>query len=1080
MDGGERLRVTLLGAFRVARGDTTLAVPGTRLRNLLVRLALAGGRPVTPAVLVDAIWGEDPPSDPTQALQRLVSRLRRALSPDAPDPTVVRQVAGGYRLAVEASDVDAVRFEELAATGREAALAEAVALWGDRPGVEPAIIAAVAPTVATRLVQTSIEVVADLAGAELFSGRAEAATARLSVLLREQPGHERAAALLMDALAGLGRQAEALAVYERVREALADVLGTDPGTALRERHLRLLRPEPPRPAPGASTADPVVPGLPAGSLGAGRPNADLPVPLTSFVGRDDDLARISALFTAGRLVTVVGPGGAGKTRLALEAGRRHRHDYHDGVRLVDLASVTDPTKIISALLAAIGLRTGGPLGRTGDDESDVLLTELSDREILLLLDNCEHLIDAVARVVSSLLPRCPGLRVLATSREPLAVDGEGLVPLAPLELPGPDADVAQARQTTSVRLFTARAAAVRPGFDVDETTLSNVVRLVRGLDGMPLALELAAARLRTLSLLDLAEGLADRFHLLGRGSRTAPLRHRTLRAVIAWSWDLLDAGERAVAEHVAILPGGATASSATAVCEGSADVPNVLATLVDRSLLQLDPTTGRYRMLETIREYGRERLAEAGTLGRARDLAAAHFAALMAEQDPRLRGPHQLAAIGIVDAEYDNILAALDHLCAAGDATGAIALALDLTWYWQMRGRHADGIHWLGQALAVANGEWTVARDCARAAYLLNRADITAGVSARYEVDEQTTVQELAGRLLAHPHLPGHFRLLGSILLFLQDEPAALATFTRFTDGDDRWSAGLAHMFQAEIAEKEGALYRMRRHVEVALDHFRRIGDQWATAAVLPMRAALRRYDDVDGAMSDLTEARTLTGRFGALGVSDQFHSDLRWIDLHLRRGDTDLAADLLDAARARARRASSTEMLVLIDIHEAALRVRLGDLDRAGDLIDAAERGLSVVPAYPADHARALVSSTRAALLLQLGDLSGADEALAVAHEAARATRELPVLAQVTVQMAAVADRRGRHHESAALLGVAARLRGAHDHTDPQVRELTRRGKTALDEDGFDAAYAAGRRCVQQTTVQVAAATCTVTDSDR
>ncbi|GGN83814.1 SARP family transcriptional regulator [Actinoplanes lobatus] len=1053
MDGGARLQVTLLGVFRVSCGDTVLAISGTRLQNLLVRLALAGGRPVTPAVLIDAIWGEEPPSDPAHALQRLVSRLRRALTPDAPDPAVVVQVAGGYRLAVETSDVDAVRFEELAANGQEPALSEAVALWGDRPGVEPAAIAAVAPTVATRLAQTSVEVVADLADAELSSGRAEAAAARLSGLLGEHPGHERAAALLMDALAVLGRQAEALAVYERVRETLADVLGADPGTALRERHLRLLRPEPPRPATGAIVNDLPVPG---GS------DADLPTPLTSFIGRDDDLARISALLTTGRLATVVGPGGAGKTRLALEAAHRLRHEYHDGVRLVDLAAVTDPAEVTTAVLAAIGPRTGGLLKRADNDDFGVLLAELSGRETLLLLDNCEHLIDTVAHLISSLLPRCSGLRVLATSREPLTVDGEGLVPLAPLELPGPDTSADEARDTASVRLFTARAAAVRPGFAVDETTLPFVVRLVRGLDGMPLALELAAARLRTLSLPDLADGLADRFRILGTGSRTAPARHRTLRAVIAWSWDLLDTGERAVAERIAVLPGGITVRSATAVCKDIADVPDLLAALVDRSLLHLDPVTGRYRMLETIRGYGSERLAEAGALGSARDLAAAYFAALMTEQDPRLRGPGQLDAVRTVDAEYDNTLAALHHLCATGDVTGAIALALHLTWYWQMRGRHADAVHWLSEALAVPGEVPAPARDCARAAYLLNRADITSGISTPDAIADRTEMRELTDRLLAHPHLPDHFRMLGAILLFLQDERAALATFERLADGDDRWSAGLAHMFQAEIAENEGALDRMRHHVEAALDHFHRVGDQWATAAVLPMRATLRRYDDVDGALTDLNEARILADKFGALGLGDQFYRDLNWIDLHLRRGDTSRAIIMLDAARVRAVRASSAEMLVLIDAHEAALRVRTGDLDRARDLLDAAERGLRHVTAFPADHARALVCGTRAALLLVLDDLPGADEALAAAHAAALATRELPVLARVTVQMAAAADRQGQPHRSAALLGAAARQRGAHDRTDPQICELTRRGKAALGEKEFAAAYEAGTRGAQ------------------
>ncbi|MGV9359161.1 BTAD domain-containing putative transcriptional regulator [Amycolatopsis sp. NPDC003731] len=1028
----EGLRITLLGTFQVSRGDVVLPVPGARLQALLVRLALAGGRAVEPGVLVDAVWGDDPPSGTASALQTLVSRLRRALT--AADGVLV-QVAGGYRLAVDT--VDAVRFEELAAAGRErlragdadaasAALAEAVALWG-----EPAVIAAVAPAVATRLLRLSIEAVADLADAELALGRAEPAAARLTALLAEHPTHERAAALLMDALAAQGRQAEALTVYERVRQTLAEVLGADPGTALRERHLRLLHPAPepdrPRPAP-------------------------LPAPLTSFLGRDDDLARIGALLTTGRLVTVLGPGGAGKTRLALEAARRYRH----GVRLIDLASVTEPAKVGQAVLAGIGLRGGALFDarrRAGGGETDVLVSELGGRESLLLLDNCEHLIDAAAHLVATLLPRCPGLRVLATSREPLAVDGEALVPLGPLALPGPDDDV---REVASVRLFAERAAAVRPGFAVDGTTRADVVRVVRGLDGLPLALELAAARLRTLSLPDLADGLADRFRLLTTGSRTAPPRHRTLRAVIAWSWELLDERERTVADRISVLPGGVTAASAAAVCTGAVpagDVPELLAALVDRSLLQLAP--GRYRMLETIREYGIERLTGSGDLGAVRDLAAAHFAGLPARYDPELRGPGQLAAMAVIGAEYDNTLAALRHLCTTGNAA-AIRLALALTWYWQMFGRDADAGYWLGEALAVP-GEPSPERDCARAAHLLSRADILSGLTAREAAADRAEMRELAGRLLAHPGLPSHYRVFGPMLLFLLGDETAPAHFRRLAEGDDEWLSGLAHKFQAEIAENAGELDRVRVHVEAALAGFRRAGDRWGQAATLPMRAQLRRYDDLDGALADLREARSLAGEFGVPSLGDQLYNDLRWFDLYIRRGETGRALDVIGAARERVRRTSSAELPVLVDGWEAGLRVQLGELAEAGALLDDAERRLLGDTGFPSDHARTLIAGARSALSLARGDLAGAAEAGRAAYAAALAARDLPILSLVAVHTAALADALGRPHESAVLLGAAARLRGAHDRTDPQVRALTGRGRATLGEDEFAAAYANG-----------------------
>ncbi|MEV0231595.1 BTAD domain-containing putative transcriptional regulator [Nonomuraea sp. NPDC050786] len=1055
MNGDARLRVTLLGAFQASRGDLALPVRGARLQGLVVRLALAGGRAVEQGVLVDAIWPEDPPAGPAHALQSLVSRLRRSLG-SAGD---VAQVAGGYRLDVDAADVDALRFEQLAAAGRDrlragdpnaaaAVLGEAVALWGDRPHAEPAVVAAVAPAAATRLAHASVEAVADLADAELSLGRADAAAARLTTLLAEHPVHERAAALLMDALAAQGRQADALALYERVRETLAHVLGTDPGSALRERHLRLLRAE--RPAPAADAAQ-------------NRPG-NLPAPLTSFIGRDDDLARIDTLLAAGRLVTVLGPGGAGKTRLAVEAARRHRHEYRDGAWMIDLASVAEPAKVGAAVLAGIGLRGGAMFEarlRVGESDLDVLADHLGGRESLLLVDNCEHLIDAVAHLVAALLSRCSGLRVLATSREPLAIDGEALVPLGPLALPGPDDGVEQARLAASVRLFTERAAAVRPGFGVDQTTLPDVRRVVRGLDGLPLALELAAARLRTLSLPELADGLTDRFRLLTTGSRTALPRHRTLRAVIAWSWELLSEHERTVAERISILPGGVTPASAAAVCAGTAvpaaEIPELLAALVDRSLLQLAPDPGRYRMLETLREYGIDRLTGAGDLGTARDLAAGYFAELMARYDPQLRGPGQLAAMRVISAEYDNALAALRRRCDTGDAPGALALALNLTWYWHMFGRHRDAAYWLGEALAVPGGGPTPDRDCAHAIYLINRADARPGTNAE-AAHGQAQMRELADRLIAYPELPGPYAALTALPPAFLPERTALAIIERLADGDDVWLSGLARMFRAQFAENAGELDKTRPDVEAALACFRQAGDRWGQATVLPLRAQLRQYDgDLDGALADLREARSLAGEFGSLSLGDEVLDDLRWIDLHLRRGDTDLTTAMIDSARERALRAASPEMLALVDAWEAIFCVRLGDLDRARRVLDDAERGLHGDTAFPGDHARTLVGSVRTSLCLETGDLAGAEEALEKAYAAALETRDRPILSLVAVNAAALAEAHGRHHESAVLLGAASRLRGAHDRTDRQVRELTRRGRAALGEEAFAAAYGKG-----------------------
>ncbi|BFU44695.1 ATP-binding protein [Krasilnikovia sp. MM14-A1004] len=1057
----ERIEVALLGALRVTRDGTPVEVPGARLRGLLARLALAGGRAVDVAALTAALWPQDRPADAGNALQSLVSRLRRVLgSADA-----VAQADAGYRLAVAADDVDVVRFEHLTRAGRarlragepEAAtalLTQAVALWR---GPVAAEAAAVAPGVATRLTGDGTETAADLAEADLALGRHAEACARLTALLAEEPVHERVAALLMDALAGLGRQAEALALYDRVRRDLADRLGADPGAALRERHMSLLRGG--SPDRGAAPTPPAV-----------RPTGNLPAPLTTFIAREEDLDRVGALLRGGRLVTVLGPGGAGKTRLALEAARRDRDARADGTWLVDLAAVTEPGKVAAAVVSALGLRGGalfeqGPArpAAEGRDDLGLLVERLSGRECLLVMDNCEHLIESAAEVTTALLVRCPRLRVLATSREPLAVDGESLVPLGPLALPPAGADPDTASRAAAVRLFTERAAAVRPGFTVDESTVGDVVQIVHRLDGLPLALELAAARLRTLPLAELAAGLSDRFRLLTSGSRTALPRHRTLHAVIAWSWDLLGEPERVLADRVAVLPAGVTPGSAAALCADTpitaAQVPELLTALAERSLLQVAGDGPRYRMLESLREFGTDRLAEHAVT--VRTLAARHLAALVAEQDARLRTAEQLPALRVLRDEYDNALAALRHLCDSGDAAAAVQLALDLCWYWQMFGRRAEAMFWLGEALSVPGPADPVARDCAEAVRTLSAMGAEPSLVTESEQDRKARLHDLAVRLAAHQELPGMVGALAAVVLYLADlRDEARVRIDRVVDGPDAWLSAFARLFRAQLAENEGDVTRVRRDIDDALESFRAVGDRWGQATALPLRALTREYDgDLDGALADLNAARALSREFGSLDVNDEIFLEFRWADLHLRRGEPERAVAAIAAARVRAEHAESAELAVLIDGLEAGMCTQLGELDRAESLLNRADERLALGGAALArgDHGTAILGAVRAALAVAREDPAGAEAALAAAYPAAVASRDMPIVAMVAVVAAGLADLLGRHRDTAALLGAAARLRGAHDRTDLRVAELTRRGRAALGEEAFTAAYADG-----------------------
>ncbi|WP_169792439.1 AfsR/SARP family transcriptional regulator [Actinoplanes rectilineatus] len=1074
-DRGERLRVALFGVLRTGRGDAEITLPGARLRVLLARLAVSAGNPVSAGALTAALWPSEQPADPANALQSLVSRLRRLLGPGD-----VTQVEGGYRLAVTADDVDTARFERLAAAGRDCLragepaaaaqlLGEAVeisqgpgaARGGGSGAVElrgggpvAAELAEAAPALAARLAQAVAGTVADLAEAELALGLAGEAADRLTTLLAEDPLAERPAGLLMDALTAGGRQADALAVFERIRAELAEQLGADPGAALRDRHLRLLR----------------APAVPDEDLDGGdSPPTNLPAPLTGFIGREEDLARVNTLLGQGRLVTVLGPGGAGKTRLALEAARGRLDRCRDGTWLVDLTSVTEPAKVATALLTAAGLRGSAlfdPVERArheGRDELDVLTEQLAGRETLLVVDNCEHLIDAVAHLMTTLLARCPRLRVLATSREPLAIDGESLVPLGPLGLPEPDDTPEQAAQSPAVRLFVQRAAAVRPGFTVDGDSAGDVIRVVRGLDGLPLALELAAARLRTLALPDLADGLSDRFRMLTTGSRTAQPRHRTLGAVIDWSWQLLSGPERILAERVAVLPGGVNLASAVAVAAGTPvpvrDVPDLLAALVDRSLLRLAPDSGRYRMLETIREYGLARLTEQGVLGAVREAAARHLAAVVAAQDPILRTAGQLSAIRVFTSEYDNVLAALRHFCDAGDASAALGLALDLSWFWQMFGREADAGYWLTAAVSVA-GDADLARvSAARALMVLNR-HLEPGALTENAQQRRERLTELAQTILTLPPLPGPIGAVSAFTLYLAgQEEAAAAHIERLVQGPDLWMAALARTFRAQVAENQGDMAQLAEDVTAALAGFRQVGDRWGQATVLPMRSVLRQYEgDLDGAVADLRATRALAREFGALDLGDETFIDLRWAELHMRRGEPAEAGAAITAARARAERSGSPEMSLLVDALEAGMQVWLGDLDRADELLARAGRAAPGMVVMSGDHGTAIVASIRATIALRRGDPATAERELATAYQAGLETGDMPILAMVAVTAAALAVAVGRPREAAGLLGAAARLRGADDPTDMQVSAVSADARAVLGEEAFRAAYDVGR----------------------
>ncbi|APE21235.1 MULTISPECIES: AfsR/SARP family transcriptional regulator [Streptomyces] len=888
---------------------TDVAVGGPRVRALLTVLALRAGRTVPVGELVAEVWaGDEPPADAVAALQALVGRLRKALGRER-----VLSAEGGYRLDARPEDVDARRFERLTTEGaaalgagdpaRAAALLdEALGLWrGSALADLPDRDAEAARWEARRLDARRARL-----DAALGLGAAPAALPELTSLCAAHPLDEPLQALRIRALRDTGRVAEALVAYESVRRALATRLGTDPSPALRALHAELLAgakaPGPAGPtAPGP--AAPTAPG-PAAVPPPEKPvvRGNLRARLTSFVGRDEDIAALQDDLRGARLVTLLGPGGAGKTRLAQEAAERGAADgaWPDGVWVAELAPVADPEAVVDAVLAAVGARetvlrgAGAEELRQAEDPVDRLVERCAGRRMLLLLDNCEHLVAAAAALAETLLARCPGLRVLATSREPLGVPGEVVRPLGPLPL------------GMALRLLGERGAAARPGFSVGEDR-GAAEEVCRRLDGLPLAIELAAARLRLLSVRQIADRLDDRFRLLTSGARTVLPRQQTLRAVVDWSWELLEDSERAVLRRLAVFTGGADLAAAEAVCgagDGAGagaglDVLDVLGALVDKSLVVAgvgrDGEETRFRLLETVAEYAGERLAESGERAATERRHLTYYRELARRTDPELRGAGQVAAIARFEREYGNIRTALRRAVDAHDEDEALVLVHSLLWYWRMRDLRSDAQHWARAAAALGpdpfappaapvvplhepctaappplseEQRWE-ARRGVRLVELLNMDHET----ARWTQPEGVAqLRRMTG--VYTPGMPQTCRLPGSFAVFavlLIGEAGRLRELLDTTVAACRrhgytWELGNAlHMRANMFANRTDRAEEAGADADESLAIFERLGDAWGAAEALSARAESReRRLEFAGAAEDYVAAIGYAERIGA------------------------------------------------------------------------------------------------------------------------------------------------------------------------------------------------------------------------
>ena len=569
----------ILGPLEVVDRGKPVPVGGPKPRALIATLLLAGGGVVSTDRLVTAAWGANPPRDAVGALRAYVSRLRVLL------PDRLRWRAPGYLLTVADGELDAAEFRRLTELARERAAAgdhraaadlldTALGLWrGEALDEFDAVEIDVDGRLAL-LADLRLAAVEARAAALLALGRGRAVLAELEALVERHPGREALAALLMHALYADGRQADALAVYQALRRRLVDELGVEPSEATRALHRRVLEQDPTL-APGDRA----------------RPT-NLPRRGTTLVGRDPAIGAVAAALRTAPLVTLVGVGGVGKTRLAVEVAGRELDRFVDGAWLAELAPLADGGSVAHAVAAALRVQQ-----RHGATVEQTVVEYLAGRSLLLVLDNCEHVLDAAARLAQSLVAECPGVVVLATSREPLGVDGEQVWPVPPLPLP--DAST----------LFVLRARATRPDF---ATVGSAVAEICRRVDGLPLGIELAAARTRAMSVAEIAARLDDG-HLLARGARTAQPRHQSLAAAIDWSYRLLAPAEQRLFARMSVFAGGADLAAVHTVCgePGTSTSTSLdhLAALVDKSMVVAVEQAGttRYRMLETLRAYARER-----------------------------------------------------------------------------------------------------------------------------------------------------------------------------------------------------------------------------------------------------------------------------------------------------------------------------------------------------------------------------------------------------------------------------------------------------------------------------------------
>jgi predicted ATPase/DNA-binding SARP family transcriptional activator len=900
----ELLEIRLLGPFEALAGGRPADIGGSKRQALLALLALRPGRVVGVDALVDGLWGERLPAAPRNALQHHVARLRAALGEDS-----IVSSLDGY--AVNDALVDAIHFEELLAVTRAAlrdgdpsaaedAVDAALGLWRG-----PALQGLAATTwlgdEARRLETLRVDALEERFEAALALGKHRELAPALRSALTDNPFRERLWGQLMLALYRCGRQADALETFQEARRVLADELGIEPGIELRRLQDAIL------------AHDPAIAAVPAG-----RRRGNLPAVSTSFVGRDQELGRLAELLREHRLVTLIGPPGVGKSRLALEAARSLEGDFPDGAWLVDVARAEGPADAVRLLARAVDARGADPLAG--------VTSRLRDADALVVLDACEHVLAEAGRITSTVLDECPRVRILATSREALHLSSEARVPVAPLAL-----------RSAAVELFLDRARVARPGFTPDAEAAGLAAEIARRLDGLPLAIELAAARANVLGLTELVAILEQRAAFL-RDSPAVDPGHTALRELVEWSYELLPPDEKTLLQQLAVHRGGASLASLGALAArhgvNGASVAYLVAQLVDKSVVSVSfsDAGARYDMLDTVREYVLERPGDSGALAEARRAHADYFVALADEARAGLRGPDWQSWERRLELENENLWAALAYARDAPDPAVAVRLGT-LGWYFGLAGRISEGRRFLEIA-------WSATRDDAPADLRIELlATLCYVATEELDLDAALAAGERAlalARTVAAPRQLGLAQLTLALALAQSGEheradAMARAAAATLEAVQDDWGVAASAIIRATAAARGGDVdtvvsmaAAVRRHADaIGYDAFRVPG------LLLEAWAAERREDDA-AALETYRAALELAGR---VGFGD--HAAFALAGL----GAIALAGGDLDEAERLQRQAVATADAAGAPWASARARVQLARIAAAAGDAETAER---------------------------------------------------------------------------------------------------------------------------------------------